>query len=169
MVKSKDLVYQLKISLKRSKPPIWRRVLISATATLGDLHCLIQIVMEGWDDYHMHQFEVRGEYYGDPDAIDDIEFDENDFPLSKIVDKEGGKFFYTYDFGDDWEHEIVLEKILKAESGQQYPICTGGKRACPPEDSGGVWGYNEAKEREKEGFNPELFNIDAINQKLKKV
>ena len=97
----------------------------------------------GWFDIHLHQFTIRGEYYGLPDPDFDFDFEvknEKRVKLNQIVFRVGDKFTYEYDFGDGWEHTILLEKILPPEKGVRYPICIKGKRACPPEDCGGVWG-----------------------------
>src|SRR5262249_30670458 len=140
---------QLKIVLKDVKPPIWRRVQVP-DGTLGDLHEGIQIVM-GWEDYHLHQFIVRGTYYGptSPDGFNldlDTE-DEEGVLLSQIV-YEGRRvrLRYEYDFGDGWQHEILFERTVEREPRVRYPRCVDGARACPPEDVGGPWGYADLLE-----------------------
>jgi len=107
----KRQVYQIKITLKDIRPPIWRRVEVVSDTTLEELHEIIQIVM-GWDNYHLHQFIIGRRYYGqpDPDYDDEVE-DERDLKLFQMVRKEKSKFTYEYDFGDCWEHEILIEKI----------------------------------------------------------
>jgi len=179
-----DRVYQLKITLRGSKPPIWRRVIVPATFHLYKLHQVIQAAM-GWDDSHLHQFIIEGEYYSIP-SPDDWEpvIDERRYALSRIAPYEMMKFVYEYDFGDSWEHIVLVEKILPAEAGRQYPICIKGKRACPPEDVGGVWGYENFLEalgdpdhEEHESylewidgeFDAEAFNLEAINIALQRV
>jgi hypothetical protein len=173
-------VYQLRVDLDGSKPPIWRRILVSADITLGDLHDIIQVIM-GWDDYHMHQFIVGEMYYSDPSMeLDDVE-DERSIRLRDIAPKEGSKFVYEYDFGDSWLHSIRVEKILPVEPGVKYPVCVTGKRACPPDDCGGIWGYQGLLEALKdpddpenqylvdwvgEDFDPEVFDLDGINRNL---
>lgn len=176
--------YQIKITLRDSKPPIWRRVLVPSNITLAKLHHVIQRVM-GWEDYHLHQFIVGELYYGvpNPDYDDFIEVhDEWKVRLDQIVRGEGFKFVYEYDFGDSWEHILLVEKILPLEPGQQVPVCIKGKRACPPEDVGGVWGYDSFLEaiqnpehpqhadyREWIGgaFDPEAFDLEAVNEALR--
>lgn len=170
----KKKVYQIKVTLKNIKPPIWRRILVTSDITLDELHDIIQIAM-GWDGYHLHQFKIGNRYYGeiDPD-YDDME-DESKIKLSKAASKEKAKFSYEYDFGDSWDHQILVEKILPMEAGKDYPVCTAGKRACPPEDVGGVWGYADFLEAVKDPehedmlewaggeFDPDEFDPDEIN------
>ena len=187
MSKATAPIYQIKITLKDSKPPIWRRVLISSETTLPKLHDIIQAVM-GWYDSHMHAFEIHGEHYSAPSPYDPGLLQEmgmkstNRVKLNKLITAEGEKFRYEYDFGDDWQHEIVLEKILPADPKQKLPVCIKGKRACPPEDVGGVWGYdgfleaiNDPKHPEHadyiewigDDFDPEAFDLDEVNERLK--
>ena len=177
-------IYQLKVTLKDNKPPIWRRIQINSDITLDKLHQILQVVM-GWFDYHLHQFVVYGEYYGTPDP--DIGFEvknEKRVKLNQLASESGDKFVYEYDFGDSWKHVILLEKILQPEAGVRYPVCLKGKRASPPEDCGGVWGYDALLEaiqdpvhpEHKEmlewlggGFDPEKFDLDVVNQELKTI
>lgn len=137
-------IYQLKITLRGSKPPIWRRVQVPGSATLDMLHAVIQIAM-GWEESHLHQFFVDGATYAPPDSgFVDPFFAANDEArarLNKIAPQEGAKFTYEYDFGDGWEHTILVEKILDPEPDARYPRCVAGRMACPPEDCGGIWGY----------------------------
>jgi len=177
-------VYQLKITLRGSKPPIWRRVIVPATFNLYQLHQVIQYAM-GWEDSHLHQFIIDGESYGTP-SPDDWEpvTDERRHTLNRIAPHEKMKFVYEYDFGDSWEHTILVEKILPAEAGKQYPVCLKGKRACPPEDVGGIWGYEDFLEALRDPgheehetyldwidgeFDAEEFNLDAVNSALQRV
>jgi len=149
-------VYQFKITLKGIRPPIWRRIQVPVTYTFWDLHVAIQDAM-GWWDYHLHEFELDDPFSGKKTNIgmldDDIEpFDDREIlPEEKCVvgdwfSPQNNKARYLYDFGDGWEHEVVLEDILPREKGVEYPVCTGGERACPPEDCGGVRGYAELLE-----------------------
>lgn len=179
---SGEPVYQLKVTLKGSKPPIWRRVQVLGNVSLNTLHRIIQVVM-GWEDYHLHQFISQGTYYGP--RIPELEMkDEGAVKVSEIAPAEKAKFIYEYDFGDSWEHDVLVEKILSAEAGTHYPVCLTGKRACPPEDCGGIWGYydlletiQDPKDPEHadmldwlgEGFDPEAFDLDVINRELKDV
>lgn len=142
--KQAQSIYQLKITLKGIRPPIWRRVQVSGEATLGHLHWVIQISM-GWTNSHLHSFSIQGVEYGMlmPDlGFDELEpQDEQTVKLSEAIPGEKFKFVYLYDFGDSWEHEVLVEKILEPATNIQYPLCLKGKRACPPEDCGGTWGY----------------------------
>lgn len=135
-------VYQLKVTLQDSKPPIWRRILVPADITLSKLHRILQVTM-GWSDSHLHQFIVADTYYGvsEPGAGFGMDMEvknESRVKLDKIAPAEKSRIIYKYDFGDSWEHQILVEKILPAEEGAPYPLCITGKRACPPEDVGGV-------------------------------
>jgi len=141
-------VYQFKITLLESRPPIWRRILVPE-GTLDDLHESIQTAM-GWTNSHLHQFEIRGRRYGDPDLLEDCWEDtkyinSRETKLSKLLggQRPPRKFHYMYDFGDGWEHEVAFEGTQPAEGGKKYPCCIDGARACPPEDVGGVWSYPE--------------------------
>jgi Plasmid pRiA4b ORF-3-like protein len=134
--------YQLKVTIVGTKPPVWRRVLVPEDITLARLHGVFQAAF-GWWDCHLHEFEIDGVRYG----IDDGEDwrppkDERRARLGNVA-KAGSSFLYVYDFGDDWRHKVVVEKVLAGAAGRKYPSCTGGRRACPPEDCGGVWGYEE--------------------------
>ena len=183
MAKSKDagVVYQLKITLRDIKPPVWRRVQ-TKDCSLAKLHAIIQTCM-GWDGYHLHAFEIGDEQYGEPDPDGMMETeDERKVKLSQVVDGGIKKFRYTYDFGDNWEHDIQVEKTLHSEPGVRYPHCTDGKRASPPEDCGGPWGYGDFLEAIQNPshpehadmtewiggeFDPEKFDIEAVNEKLR--
>lgn len=134
-------IYQLKVTLSDIRPPIWRRFLIASTDNLTDLHLAMQIVM-GWTNSHLHEFAKGRERYGVPD--EDFPSDthnESKFRINQVLKQEKDKIRYTYDFGDSWDHEIVLEKILPFEMGIKLPTCLKGSRACPPEDVGGPPGY----------------------------
>ncbi len=144
-----EKAYQLHISLKHSKPKIWRRFLITEDTTLEKLHKIIQEVM-GWEDYHLHEFTIGGKQYGMPDEEWDNNVEnEKKIKLSDLNLAEKQKFEYLYDFGDSWEHEIKVEKILPFETTAKYPKCLDGKLACPPEDCGSIWGYEELSEISK--------------------
>lgn len=141
-----ERLFQFKITLLESKPPIWRRIQVK-NCTLDKLHEHIQTAM-GWTNSHLHQFEINDERHGDPELIDDgfEDFECVDSTVTKISEivPKGGKRFqfnYEYDFGDGWQHEVLFEGCLKAEQGKRYPVCLEGERNCPPEDVGGVWGY----------------------------
>ena len=150
MRKKQNMVYQFKIILKDIKPSIWRRIQIPKKYTFWDLHIAIQDAM-GWHDYHLHEFEIANPLTGIKTIIG-IPNEDEDFANYKTLpgwkqkianyflrEKQSAK--YIYDFGDNWEHEIILEKILPKENNLTYPLCIKGKRACPPEDCGGSYGY----------------------------
>lgn len=167
-------VHELKITLRGSKPPIWRHVAVPSDMRLSDLHYVIQIVM-GWTNSHLHQFVVlhnqprptreeidllrqtgqweklaertrRGRYISDTRfELENIE-DERKVKLSELAPAVKSKFVYEYDFGDGWEHLIEVVKIGPPAEGARYPVCLAGKSACPPEDCGGIWGYYEKLE-----------------------
>jgi Plasmid pRiA4b ORF-3-like protein len=135
-------VFQLHVTLDAVTPPIWRRLLVPAGYTLDRVHRVLQISM-GWQDCHLHSFEVEGDQYGVPDPDDDLALlDELDYRLGDVV-RVGTRLRYTYDFGDWWEHEVVVEGMAPADPLERYPICVAGERACPPEDVGGPEGYVE--------------------------
>lgn len=179
-------ILQLKITLKGSKPPIWRRVLVDKDATLEDLHYIIQHAM-GWYSSHLWTFELGNESFGpvdkggmgfEPGDVDDAAEQK----IGALASHEKAKFTYTYDMGDSWEHQILVEKVLSRVPGQQYPFCTDGKLNCPPEDCGGIWGfYNlvavlqdpkhpEHKEMKKwigGKYDPQKFDLATVNRRLK--
>lgn len=177
-------IYQVKVTLNDSKPPIWRRVLIPDSISLHQLHTILQIVM-GWTNSHLHQFIIDDEYYGEPDEEDGYSEElknEKRYRLNQFVTRKGFKFIYEYDFGDSWEHTVLVEAILPIEKGAQYPICSKGKRACPFEDIGGMWGYDDLLksladpkhpehddivEELGEDFDPEFLDIEAVNLGLR--
>lgn len=181
-------IYQLKITLLGFKPVIWRRIVVE-DCTLDKLHEHVQTAM-GWTNSHLHQFRVGKQLYGDPELMQE-NFEEFDFrdstttKLSRILPADGKRFsfFYEYDFGDSWEHEIRFEKVVDAAPGESYPRCTQGERACPPEDCGGVWGYADLldaigdKHHEQheellewlgESFDPEAFDAKAATNEMQR-
>jgi hypothetical protein len=176
-------IYQLKITLKDIRPPVWRRFQVS-DCSLAMLHEFIQVVM-GWDDEHLYSFEVGETEYSDPRGSGELDMrDAGRARLGRLITKEKFKFTYTYDFGDNWEHEVLVERIMPPEAGERYPVCLKGKRACPPEDVGGAWGYEEfaeairdpEHERHEEllewvggEFDPEAFDPDAVNKALRRL
>lgn len=145
-------IYQFKITLKGSKPKIWRRIQVPEKYSFWDLHVAIQDAM-GWEDYHLHQFEMINPKTGEKVLIGILDEEgfadtipEKTAKIAKYFLSSKDKASYEYDFGDGWEHEVILEKILPAIAGTQYPQCIEGKLACPPEDCGGVWGYEHLLE-----------------------
>jgi transcriptional regulator with XRE-family HTH domain len=135
--------YEFEISLLEVKPRIWRRFRVQNTITLAQLHDVAQAVM-GWTDSHLHGWEFNGERFSRPypgaDMEDDEVEDERRVRLADFDLREKDELFYEYDFGDGWEHRVVLKKILPAQPGT-LPECLKGARACPPEDCGGPWRY----------------------------
>jgi len=147
MKRKYERVYQFRITLKGTKPPIWRRIQVPETYSFWDLHVAIQDAM-GWLDYHLHQFDIINPATGmmveigipDKESDRDILADWRQ-KIANYFFMENSSADYVYDFGDNWKHKIKLEKILPRDVNTDYPICIKGKRACPPEDCGGVWGY----------------------------
>jgi hypothetical protein len=174
--------FQLKISLRDVAPPIWRRVLVPSELTLFELHHVIQIAM-GWENYHLHDFTISGKRYATPDPDDfDDPIDERKIRLQNVL-RTRQKFTYQYDFGDGWSHSVVVEKIVN-DPNTRGIICVDGQRACPPEDSGGAWGYeeklralagpdepsiNELRDWIGPDFDPTFFDRDGVNKELSRV
>ena len=135
-----ETVHQLKVTIMEIKPPVWRRVEVPSRSTLAELHDVVQAAF-GWWGYHLHEFDIGGVRYGSDDGEDwDPPTDERRTRLDELT-PAGSSFTYTYDFGDNWRHKITVEKVTPADPSMTYPVCTGGRRARPPEDCGGVWGY----------------------------
>jgi hypothetical protein len=154
------MTFQFKIQLKDiSKPPVWRRVVVPAQFSFLRFHLVIQAAF-GWDNYHMFQFSPNG-FRSDPIIKEPFEDDDDYFEfidakkakLSEIFKEENQKFIYIYDFGDNWEHKITLEKIIEEKT--KISDCIAGKGTCPPEDCGGAWGYMNLIEILKDPENPE--------------
>lgn len=136
-----NAIYQLKVTLKDSHPPIWRCILVADNILLPQLHGVLQLAM-GWMNSHLHSFQVGRQAFAEPSPDDFVPVvDYRTVRLNQIAPKVNVRFIYLYDFGDRWEHEIVVEKILPVEKDAHYPRCLDGQRACPPEDVGGIWGY----------------------------
>jgi len=209
------LTYQIRVTLRGTKPPIWRRLTVPADLPLGDLHLVLQIVMD-WDDEHLHQFilrdnrprptfeEIRRAYAeGEPDedffnrmqgaryfgpTTDpmggplNVDWqDEYTVRLAEVCPKVKSKLTYEYDFGDSWEHIIEVQKIFESDQDSDRPKCLAGKKASPIEDCGGLWGYygmlealadpeheehEDVLDRLGKEFDPETFDIDAVNAEL---
>jgi len=180
-------LFQLHISMKWIKPKIWRRVLIPADMKLEDLHRVIQTVM-GWTNSHLHQFVKDGQFFRKKmdDDFDWGHMDEIDYKnirVSDLLSSEKDNMIYEYDFGDGWEHKVLLEKIVPNSEQIIDPVCIAGERNCPPEDCGGPPGYENILEALKhpddeeydellewlgEEYDPEEFNIEEVNDLLKK-
>lgn len=175
-------VFTLRISLLGSRPEIWRRVLVSGSVRLDRLHLVFQDVM-GWTNSHLHCFQIDGSLYGM--RIEDwseVELYEVNYKLADLIGP-GGRFLYEYDFGDSWEHEVIVERIEKVRSSLKVAVCLEGENACPPEDCGGVPGYSyllevltdPSHEEYKsyrtwvgKSFSPALFNLAQTNVVLQR-
>ncbi len=140
-------IHTVKASLHGAKPPVWRRLELPSDLTLDMVHEVLQVAF-AWHGYHLHQFETACGVFGGPDDDADWGFeevgDECAVALAQVAVGEKAKIVYVYDFGDDWRHDIVAEKITPALPGVVYPRCTGGRGWAPEEDSGGIWAHNEA-------------------------
>lgn len=184
-------VYELRITLQGILPPIWRLIQVPCALPLSCLHEALQVVI-GWTDSHLHRFEKDGKYWGVPEDLeDDVDIiDESRTKISDILTTPDDSLLYVYDFGDNWRHSVVLEKILPASATMVRPVCLAGERRCPPEDVGGVPGYGEFLEvvfdpsheefdhyvQWAEGpspvnpsagrFQPEEFDLGAVNAAL---
>ena len=182
------VTYQLRVALKGARPPIWRRFLVPPTMTLDSLHHVIQVVM-GWHDGHLHMFIKGRQRFSLPNPwMDDWapmggprELDERRYRLNQLLKREKDWIDYEYDFGDGWTHRITLQKILPRDPRVRLPACVAGKRRCPPEDCGGIWGfyeklriledpddeeYEDIREWMGDDFDPEDFSVDEVNAQL---
>lgn len=178
-------VLQIKISLRGIKPLIWRRFLVKNNITFHKLHLIIQRIM-GWDNYHLYYFE-KGDLRIESEELVDGEYSDFE-PSEKIklcqVLGKGMKIEYVYDFGDNWEHEVVVEKIMEKDPALKYPVCLEGGRNCPPEDCGSVWGYDDLMKIRKNpkhpeykdrvlnwlgtDYDPEYFDVEEVNRVIQK-
>ena len=183
-----ERLYQFKITLKGIWPPIWRRIQVK-DSSLDKLHEDIQTAM-GWTNSHLHQFMIRGVLHGDPDLLcegweDEVQpVDSLHTKISTVIPEDGRRFRfeYEYDFGDGWKHEILFEGCLRAERGARYPLCVDGARACPPEDVGGISGYeeylavladpeheeHESFRRWRGPFDSEKFDVDKATKRMRR-
>jgi len=178
--------YQIKITLAWSKPPIWRRVIVRSDMKLNRFHDVIQRVM-GWTDSHLHQFIVGRTFYGKPDPevthIGSPTLNEKHYSIADLAPAARNKFIYEYDFGDGWNHEVLVEKVLPPDPAFKHPICVAGARARPPEDCGGIHGYyemltalaNPKHPRHQDmkewigEWDPYAFDLDVTNADLKRM
>lgn len=185
IVEKPQEIYQIKVTLLGMDPPIWRRLLVPADLTLEQLHHVLQLAM-GWEDCHMHEFCIGQQRFGTPDPMEQIfggsrSASERTARLFNVLSRAGTKVVYTYDFGDSWEHQIVVEKRLAPEPGCPYPTCLAGERHGPPEDCGGIPGfYNlleaisdpEHEQHEElldwlgDDFDPQAFSVEEVNRRL---
>lgn len=172
--------YRLRIALRGIQPPIWRRIRVPDTLPLSRLHDVIQTTF-GWTDSHLHQFYIAGAAYGRPLDFDQTVLDEAGITLAHAVGAAIKRFLYVYDFGDDWIHDVTVEKLIAGNSGDERPQCLGGRRRRPPEDCGGVARYGDllrvlrapghsrddpVPEPASRRFDPEEFDLGAVNRVL---
>ena len=173
-------VYQLKVTLMDSRPPIWRRVEIESDVTLDLLHHTLQVVM-GWTNSHMHGFRLpQRAQPGMRQRLAPVESaDEKATTLGDLLRRPNDWCIYDYDFGDGWEHQLRLEKVVARQAGARYPMVLAGRGACPPEDVGGLPGYyhflkvmnhpghpkhEDMREWAGGSFDPTAFNACEINR-----
>jgi hypothetical protein len=175
-------VFQFHLSLGSTTPPIWRRILVPADFTLAQLHRVIQAVMD-WQDDHLHQFDIAGRVYGIPDPDGMLQFiDDRKIRLCDLNLTRRTRISYTYDFGDEWVHVLKVEEISQGDSDDIRALCMAGERSGPPEDVGGVFGYEELLEARSDpnnerhqdakewlgDFDPEYFSVEEANQRIRK-
>jgi hypothetical protein len=175
------MAYQLKLTLEGIEPAIWRRLIVPSQFTLYELHQVIQIAM-GWENAHMHEFTIKRKRYS-ADGPDDYGAEDECTTQLQDVIRTRSKLKYMYDYGDSWDHALVVEKTLN-ELENPLPVCVDGARRGPPEDSGGAWGYAEKLEILKDPradkhekaevrawlgsrFDPEKLDLAAINRDLR--
>lgn len=137
-------IVQLKIELKGSKPLIWRRLQVPNNITFNRLHKILNTAM-GWYESHLYLFELADFRIGDKEWDDSGDWlSDKKVKLSEMI-QNAKTFVYLYDFGDGWQHKIKIEKILEVDTDQKYPVCIGGANNCPPEDCGGLGGFEDFK------------------------
>ncbi len=187
-------VFQLRISLEGVRPAVWRRILVTSDTPLEKLHRVIQAAM-GWEDFHLHYFTVGTALYQPQAMMEETDLMPPALPADFSIKSEQGvrlsralagqdRFLYLYDFGDNWEHEVRMEKELPLDPAGRYPMCVEGKRACPPEDVGGPDGYRDflealgspahpdhetLKDWAGRDFDPDLFDLETANRRLEKL
>ena len=182
-VNSSPNVFALRITLLDHRPEIWRRVLVPGSLRLDKLHMVFQEAM-GWTNSHLHQFRIGDALYGMHfEDWPDEELHEVDFTLADVA-RAADRFRYDYDFGDGWEHEVLVERTDTIRPVLKFAVCLDGANACPPEDCGGTGGYADLleilaspahEEHEKyrrwagEDFNPEAFDLAATNAALQRL
>lgn len=177
-------IYQLKVTLAGIDPPVWRRIQVYQHKSFLNLHLALQAAM-GWLNYHLHLFEVDDVTITEQGILDDWEeegVDHGEARLKHYVGQVGTRFTYEYDFGDSWVHELLLEEKLPLKPGARYPRCLDGARARPPEDVGGIWGYerflealgdpadpehHEYLEWAGGSFDPEAFSVQEVNRRYR--
>ena len=177
-------IYTLRVELEGIEPMIWRRLQVPAAITLPRLHSVLQVVM-GWTDSHLHSFRFGDREYSNAEDLEEMNMlDVKGRKLNALLGDTIREFGYQYDFGDSWEHRIVVESIAEAKPDWPYPLCVAGERAGPPEDGGGAGGYQdfvaaianpEHEEHENllvwvgGAFDPEGFDINSVNRGLRRL
>jgi hypothetical protein len=170
--------FALWVTLQGIKPAVWRAVTVPVVAPLSMLHEVLQIAF-GWEDAHLHEFDVGGIRFAPPSEEEETFVVDEMAAALGAVTREGSRFIYRYDYGDDWEHEVLVESVVA--NGGQGITCTGGAQACPPEDCGGPSGYahllkvlaspksrEHADMKEWVGgkFDSTRFDLAAVNKRL---
>ncbi len=149
------LIYEVHVTLTQIEPPIWRRLTVPAALTLEQFHKALLAGM-GWSGGHLYEFLIRGVRYGDPDALGDPAVaPAAAMTLAQAVHRRQGTFYYVYDWGDEWWHQIKLRDYRLQAPGETVTRILDGARACPPEDVGGVWGYADFLEAVQNPADPE--------------
>jgi len=176
-------VFRLRITLEDVTPTVWRRLLVPGGVPLAKLHHMFQAAM-GWTNSHLHSFTIGDELYGmHADDYDEDEIDEIGVTIAHAVG-EHRRFSYEYDFGDSWDHEIVVEHLTTSSPGLKHAVCLDGANACPPENCGGAYGYAQLLEVLADpaheeyddvvewvggAFDPTVFDVAAVNVALQHV
>jgi Plasmid pRiA4b ORF-3-like protein len=174
-------VHTLRVSLRGVEPVVWRRIVVRSETPLPEFAKLLEAAM-GWEGYHLHMLDVGGVLFGEPDEDADYVIDEQHATVKQVLPRPKSKLRWDYDFGDGWEHDVVVEAIEPPQERKRYPVCLAGERACPPEDCGGVLGYEELllavadpdhPEHEQmvswapDGFDPAVFDLVAAKRGLR--
>jgi Plasmid pRiA4b ORF-3-like protein len=174
-------VYVVKVTLLGTSPLVWRRILVPRDITLQNLHRTLQTVM-GWTNSHLHQFVLQTQRFSAPRSrVGTKVANENGTRLGELIETVGARLLYEYDFGDGWQHELLLEEILLGDETFQQ-TCVAGKRCCPPEDCGGPQGFAELLQALQDAnhpshdeacewlgdFGPESFSADEVNRRLRR-
>ena len=176
-------VHALRIELLDVEPMVWRRFVVPSDTKLPKFNRMLETVM-GWEGYHLHMFEVADLRIGRPDEFSADIIDERQLKLEQLLPRVGSRLQWSYGFGDGWEHAVAVEAIEAPSPDVRYPICAAGERACPPEDCGGVWGYEHLRavvvdpahpEHEHlrdwvgTGFDPDAFDQMAMTARHRRV
>jgi len=186
--KAPPMVYQLKVTLLETDPPIWRRLRVPGRTSLARLDRIVQTAM-GWTNSHLHTFTAGGIVYSEPSSEWETPVrNERRARLEQVAKEEGEAFIYEYDMGDSWRHQVLVEEVWADAGNGEGPVCLAGERACPPEDCGGVHGYYDTIERLRDPnddeheqtktwieamtggpFDPDAFDLAAVNRALAKL